>query len=137
MELDIPDTDLTTVETGIPLLPDGFYEVRVETVEVKPTKAGDTNMLNLKFSLEQKATAIGGEEVNIGFPIFDRVWLGKTEKYSPAKRLASIQDCFLGARTAKFNTEDLIGKAGSVRLKIRRDEQYGDSNEVKAYEPKK
>jgi hypothetical protein len=46
-------------------------------------------------------------------------------------------DAFLGARSPKLNTEDFIGKTGVVRLKIRRDETYGESNEVKAYEPKK
>jgi hypothetical protein len=46
-------------------------------------------------------------------------------------------DCFIGQRAPKLNPEELIGKNGSIRLRVRRDEQYGDSNEVKAYEPKK
>lgn len=137
MEIEIPNVDLTTVETGIPLLPDGLYEVRVETAEVTPSKDGQSNVLKLKYSLEQKATAIGGAEVGIGFPIFDRVSLKVTEKYNPARRLAGIMDCFIGSRTARLNSEDLIGKSGVVRLRVRHDEQYGDSNEVKAYEPKK
>ena len=137
MDIEIPNIDLTTVETGIPILPPGLYEVKIESMEVKPTKAGDTNMLNIKYSLEQIATATNGEQVSPGFPIFDRIWLGTTEKYSPARALASIMDCFLGARTTKFNTEDFIGKSGNVRLKIRNDETYGESNEIKAYEKQK
>lgn len=137
MEIEIPNVDLTTVETGIPLLPEGLYEVQVETVEVKPTKDGRGQMLSLKYGLAEAAETVNGESVSPGFPIFDRVSLNVTEKYSPAKRLAAIMDCFIGARTPKLNTEDLIGKSGVVRLKIRRDEQYGESNEVKSYEPKK
>ena len=137
MEIEIPNVDLTSVETGIPILPAGLYEVKVESMELKPTKEGSTNMLNIKYSLEQNATATNGEQVSPGFPIFDRIWLGTTEKYSPARALASIQDAFLGSRTPKFNTEDFIGKSGVVRLKVRNDEQYGESNEIKAYEPKK
>jgi hypothetical protein len=137
MEIEVPNVDLTTVETGIPLLADGLYEVRVEEMTVAPTKNGDSNMLNIKLSLEQSATTTGGESVSPGFPIYDRIWLGTTDKYTPAKRLASLMDGFLGARSPKLNTEDFIGKTGVVRLKIRRDETYGESNEVKAYEPKK
>ena len=137
MEIEIPNIDLTTVDTGIPLLPDGLYEVRVENASVEPSKDGSSQILKLKYSLEQNATSIGGNEVNPGFPIFDRVSLKVTEKYNPARRLASLMDCFIGQRAPKLNPEELIGKSGSVRLRIRRDENYGDSNEVKAYEPKK
>lgn len=136
MEIEIPNVDLTTVETGIPILSDGLYEVKVADLEIVPTKDGQGQLLSIKYTLEQHAQSVTGEAVAPGFPIYDRISLRITEKYTPAKRLAALQDCFLSERTPKLNTEDLIGKVGTIRLRIREDEKYGTSNEVKAYEKK-
>lgn len=137
MDIEVPNVDLTTVETGIPILKDGLYDVKLVEASVVPTKDGLGQLLNLKMALEQNAEDTDGNTITPGFPIFDRISLKTTEKYSPARRLAALMDCFLGARTPKLNTIDLVGQTGSVRLKIREDERYGTSNEVKVYERKK
>lgn len=138
MKIDTGEVDLNSVETGIPILPPGDYDVRVVSMEVAPTKAGD-EQIKIKFALEDGATARDGERVNPGFPVFGRAALKTTEKYDPVKRhLVPLMDCFLGTRpTTGFETEDFIGKVGRIRLKIRHDDQYGESNEVAAYVPKK
>ena len=130
------NVDLTTVETGIPLLKEGLYDVRVDSMIIKPNKANDGEILETKMVLEQSGESVTGEEVKPGFPIFHRVSLKITEKYNPARNLAALQDCFLGGRAAEFDTEEFIGKTGTVKLKIRRDEEYGDSNEVRSFEKK-
>jgi hypothetical protein len=137
MKIDTGDVDLTTVETGIPILRPGDYEVTIETMEVVSNKAGDGEILVFKAPLQNNEESRDGEVVHAGFPIFGRASLKETEKYNPVKRhLVPLMDCFLGFRPAAFETEDFIGKTGTVRLVISQDPQYGDRNEIKAYLPK-
>jgi hypothetical protein len=134
MKIEVPNVDLNTVETGIPLLPEGRYLVRIDGFEKKPSKDGQSENLNIKYTLSEPAKTIGGEDVAPGFPIFDLISLKVTDKYNPAKRLAAIMDCF-AERASAFETEDLLGKEGLVQLRIRTSEEYGDKNEVKNYIP--
>jgi hypothetical protein len=136
MKIPTGDVDLNKVETGIPILRPGDYDVRVASMEVVPTKAGD-EQLKIKLTLEEDTQSQHGEHVGPGFPIFARAALKVTEKYDPVKRhLVPLMDCFLGRRTTEFETEDFIGQVGRIRLMVRNDDQYGESNEVRAYLPK-
>jgi hypothetical protein len=138
MKIDTGDVDLTTVETGIPILRPGDYEVSIETMEVVSNKAGDGEILVFRATLQNNEESRDGEVVHAGFPIFGRASLKKTEKYDPVKRhLVPLMDCFLGVRARNFETEEFIGKTGKVRLAISQDPQFGDRNEIKAYLPKK
>jgi len=134
MIIEIPNTDLTTVETGIPILEAGVYEVKVTKVEVRPSRDGKSENLHIQLALEQHATSLAGETVNPGFPLFARISLKATEKYNPGRHLAALMDCFLPERTAKFDTEALIGQTGNVKLSVRNDDQFGTSNEVQKWE---
>jgi hypothetical protein len=138
MKVDTGGIDLNKVETGIPILPAGDYNVKVESMESRPNKAGDSEVLWFKLVLEDNATSRDGETLHAGFPIFGRASLKVTEKYDPIRRhLAPLMDCFLGFRTNEFETEDFVGKSGRVRLQIRQDPEYGESNEIKSYIAKK
>jgi hypothetical protein len=138
MKIDTGGVDLNSVETGIPILPPGDYEVKIVSMEVQRNKAGDGDILNFKAVLLDGATARDGQHVNPDFPIFGRASLKSTEKYDPVKRhLVPMMDCFLGRRPVEFETEDFVGQTGKVRLSVRNDEQYGESNEIKSYIPKK
>jgi hypothetical protein len=140
MKIPTGDVDLNKVETGIPILKPGDYDVKVVSMDPVPIKSGKDGdeMLRIKMTLEDHATSRDGEDIHPGFPIFARASLRPTEKYDPVRRhLAPLMDCFLGHRKSEFETEDFIGKVGRVRLIVRSDDTYGESNEVKAYIPKK
>ena len=137
MKINTGEVDLNKVETGIPILPPGDYDVKVVSMEVAPTKAGD-EQIKIKFALEEPTHARDGEHIGAGFPVFARAALKTTDKYDPVRRhLVPLMDCFLGQRPSEFETEDFIGKVGKIRLMIRNDDQYGESNEVRAYIPKR
>ena len=137
MKIPTGDVDLNKVETGIPIIAPCDVIVKVVEMGVVPTKAGD-EMIRTKMLTDDVTYTREGEKINPGFPIFARASLKTTEKYDPVKRhLVPMMDCFLGERPASgFETEDFIGKIGKIRLTIRSDDQYGESNEVKAYIPK-
>ena len=138
MKIATGEVDLNKVETGIPLLPPGDYEVKVVKMEVERNKANDGDLLNFKLVLVDPARSRDGEMLNPGFPIFGRASLKVTEKYDPIKRhLVPLMDCFLGTRPQDFETDDFIGKEGRIRVSVRNDEQYGESNEIKGYIAKK
>jgi hypothetical protein len=129
----ITQVDLTTVETGIPVLKAGVYKVRFADFIVKPNKAGDGDNLNIKLTIEESTTDEAGKPVAIGFPVFDTVALKRTEKYTPDRKLAEIQEAALGAKKVGFETEDLIGKEVVIQLTMEESDQYGKQNRIKRY----
>lgn len=138
MKIATGDVDLNKVETGIPILSPGDYDVKVISMEVVRNKANDGDILDFKLGLVDSARARDGQTVNPNFPIFGRASLKVTDKYDPVKRhLVPMMDCFLGTRPAEFETDDFIGKEGRIRLSVRNDEVYGESNEIKGYVAKK
>jgi len=137
--IEIEDVDLETVETGIPILKSGTYNVRVNSIEKKETKKGG-HMLKIELLTLDEAETEGGEPVAVDFPLFDNIGITPTEKYTPKMiggKLAALMECFLGRRTKALDPEDFVNAEGRVRVIIEDSEQYGKSNRIKAYEPKK
>ena len=109
------------------LLPDTLYR------NVTDFPAG-TN-LNIKLGLVNHTKKFDGSgDVNPGYPLFDLISLTPTEKYDPRQRLASFMECFLGVKNVPFNPiSQYIGLKGMVRVKVEKDDQYGDKNRIAGY----
>ena len=111
-------------------VPAGEYDVEIKDAEIRTTKSGTGQYIAMRLDIvapshegrvvwanlnikndSQKAEEIGRQQ------------LGQVMR---AIGLPSLQD-----------TDQLIGGAMGVKLSIRKSEEYGDSNEVKAYKSAK
>ncbi len=127
--------DLSTVQTGMPLIPEQLVELEVIKLEVKDSK-NDSAKKNLHISLAttQPMTSVEGKALNPGFPVFDLVSLTMTDKYDFRTRLAEFREATVGKVPGPFNpVEQYIGCKVMVRMKIERSEEFGNRNRVGRY----
>jgi hypothetical protein len=123
--------DATTVEPQKPIdntpLPAGVYTAHIIESEVKPLKSGNGTGISLTLEILDKPFAKR------------RVWTNLNVQHSNAvaqqigqQQLSSI--CRAVGVIRMTETSQLHMKPMKVRLKIRKDDQYGDKNEVTGYE---
>jgi hypothetical protein len=121
--------DATTVQPNDSFspIPAGSYIAQVTDSQIKPTKSGSGTILNLTW------TILDGQFVNR--KVFDRINIAnqnpEAEKIGQ-RQLSSI--CHAAGVLKLQDSNQLHGKPVKITVKIRQDAQYGDSNEVKAYE---
>lgn len=112
--------------SGFSPIPAGVYIARVESAEVKPTKTG-------------------GEKISVQFSVADgqyanrRVWANintrnqSTEAQAIGQRQLRSFARAVGCPDAT-TTDPFLGKYCKIKVKIRKDEQWGDSNDITGYE---
>jgi hypothetical protein len=135
---EIQKTDLTTVQTTMPVLKAGLYEGTVAEAKVEKNKKDTGSNLNIKISLAHATTDENGKAVNAGFPVFDTISLvrtfqadGTTVKYEPMTKVAAFAKG-LGVSSI-MPVESLVGKPITFRVKIEDDVQYGRKNRIERY----
>ena len=145
MSLDIlnelSSVDLTTVQTALPILKKGTYEVVVAELSITENKAKTGNLLNIKFTLVNPAQDENGKEVHPGFPLFDRISLvrtfkedGVTVKYDPLQNLKRFREAVTGDKGGVFMPlEQYNGKKLGVRVDVEDDATFGRKNSVDKY----
>lgn len=105
-------------------LPAGDYIAQITESSIKPTKAGTGMMLNLTW------TVLDGQFANR--KIFDRI--NVANQNPEAERIGQQQLSAICHAVGVLNLQDsnqLHGRPCKIKVKVRKDEQYGDSNEVK------
>lgn len=131
-------TDLSSVETGYPVLPAGLYEVTVAEIKTEANKAQTGHNLKMKLTLVNGATDREGKPVNPGFPLFDLISLVKTEKYDPLPALARFREAATGTKSGAFMPlEQYMGATLIAQVKIESSTEYGDRNRIVRYTQKK
>lgn len=130
------------IETNVPeeqevvLLEDGQHELVIEKVDVKDSQKG-TQYLNVLCSPVDDGNGV------IHDSIFAPVTIPVSEKMKAAGMSASIQNLCVRNWNAfhkacetdstNFDTQELVGKTVLANIKTRNSEEYGDSNQVKAW----
>lgn len=107
-------------------LPVGEYKVEIVKAEIKTTKDGTGNYINVQYKV------IDGQYIN-------RVVFGMLNirnKNPEAQRIGGEQ--FFNLREAigvkkVDDTDQLVGHRLQIKLGIRKSEQYGDQNDVKGF----
>ena len=138
--------DLSTVQTALPVLPAGVYEVIVSELKFDENKAKTGKLLNIKLTLVNPCKSLPDDkgatrEVNQGFPLFDRISAVRTfkddgieVKYDPLPRFAAFKEGVLGDKTGAFMPlEQYAGKKVGVRIAVEDDAEFGRKNVVKKY----
>ena len=108
------------------LLPEGWYNCTISGADLKLTKSGDGQYISLAYDItgptHQGRKVFGNVTVrnpNVKAEEIGRQQLGDIMR---AIGLANVRD-----------TDELIGGQLSIKVSVRRDEQWGDKNDVKGY----
>jgi hypothetical protein len=122
--------------TEMAAVPAGKYLCRVEDTERKDTKNGDAQYLQITHVITD------GEYK--GRKIFDRLnlwtaqggqWVRRTDQAGTIAGEA-MADLLLAVGIGTIrNHEELRGKSLVVKVKVRKSEEHGDSNDVQKYYP--
>jgi hypothetical protein len=122
--------DANTVEPNqFDVIPAGEYEATIVKSQMKPTKDGQGSYLELELQV------LNGQYQNR--KLFDRLNL----KNASAKAVQIAQGTLsaicrsVGVLTPNDSSE-LHNKPLRVKVKVTKDEQYGDKNEIVAYKPR-
>ena len=109
--------------TGFDPIPAGDYRAKIAEATVKQTKDGTGNYINIRYDI------IG--PTHEGRVVFDMVTVkNKSQKAEEIGRqnIGSIMGA-LGLQSLK-DTDQLVGGVCEIKVKIEKDEEYGDKNRV-------
>lgn len=107
-------------------LPDGWYQATITSAELKKTKAGTGEYIEIRYDIlgptHQGRVVFG--KLNIANPNQRAEEIGRQQlrELMVAIGLNSVSD-----------TNQLIGGSLSIKLDVKSDEQYGDKNEVRGF----
>ncbi len=109
-------------------LPAGWYTVTISSAELRTTKAGDGQYISLGYTVtgptHEGRIVFGNINIQNPYPKAEEIGRQQLGDIMRAIGLQSVSD-----------TDQLIGGSLQVKLAIRKSEEYGDSNETKAFKP--
>lgn len=107
-------------------LPDGWYDVNITKAEVKDTKTGGGSYISVGYTVtgpsHEGRVVFGNLNIRNANPKAEEIGRQQLGELMRAIGLVKVED-----------SDQLIGGSCKVKLKIKRDEQYGDKNEVVAW----
>jgi hypothetical protein len=107
-------------------LPDGWYQATITGAEVKDTKAGTGQYISVKYTItgptHEGRVVFGSLNIRNPNPKAESIGLEQLRALMVAVGVPRVTD-----------TDQLIGGNLSIKLAIRESEQYGASNDVKAF----
>jgi hypothetical protein len=122
------DLSNVTPDTGYEPVPAGNYNVITTAAEVRTTKAGDGQYLNLEMQIEDGEYA--------GRLVWARLNLwSASEKAQDIARRQAASILLAGDRPMSLDDEDqLIGIELKINVALRQDEGWGPANDVKRFQ---
>ena len=118
---ELPDNELTVV-------PAGWYTATIAEAEVKTSKRGDGQYLSIRYTVlgptHQGRSVYGNITLRNASETATRIGRAQLKELMGAIGLVQLAD-----------TDQLVGATLQVRVTVRDDPQYGQSNEVKAWKP--
>ncbi len=107
-------------------LPAGWYSVTIAGAELKNTKAGNGQFIAVRYDVtgptHQGRVVFGNLNIQNPNPKAEEIGRQQLGELMRAIGLAKVTD-----------TDQLIGGNLQIKLDIKRDEQYGDKNEVRGF----
>lgn len=121
--------DASTVETTggqYDPLPAGWYQAKITDADLRDTKAGNGQYIAVRYDIvgpsHQGRVVWGNLNIKNPNPKAEEIGRQQLAELMGAIGLAKVRD-----------TDQLIGGELSIRLSVRKSEEYGDSNDVKGY----
>lgn len=121
--------DATTVEVSsgnYDPLPAGWYTAKINDADLRTTKAGNGQYIAVRYDITgptHQGRVVWGN-LNIKNPNPKAEEIGR-------QQLAELMNA-IGLKKVS-DTDQLIGGELSIKLAVRKSEQYGDSNDVRGY----
>jgi len=107
-------------------IPAGWYQAKAERVELKPTRAGNGRYLEIMWRIS--GPSHGNRTV------FDRITISNPSPKATEIGQATLKALHVRAGISNLtNTDQLVGVNMEIKVRIRQDEGYEPSNEVKSY----
>lgn len=133
------DIDLSQVDTSIPVLNKGIYDLKISGITREENKDKTGYNLKVKFTTTEPATSTNDKEIAPGFPMFKYYPLqkkqGGSDKFDFRIGLASLIDACLGCmmeNRPKFNSGELINKTVRANIAVVENKDDGTfQNEIK------
>lgn len=119
-EADMPESD------SFEPIPAGWYMAKVAAAELKDTKAGNGRYIKLRFDI------VGPSHQ--GRVVFANINISNPNPTAEEIGRKQLGDLMRSTGLAKLSdTDQLVGGNCSIKVSISKSDQYGDSNDVKAY----
>lgn len=128
MRLDTPINvaDLPEGQGEFQPLPAGWYTANITDAEVKDTKAGTGQYIKCRYDItgpsHEGRVVFGNLNIRNPNPKAEEIGRQQLGDLMRAIGLSSVTD-----------TDQLIGGRCQIKLKVRKSEEYGDSNDVQAW----
>jgi len=118
--------DLPKSDRNFEPLPDGWYAVTVTEADVKETKARNGSYLKLRLDVTGPT--------HQGRVVFTMITLKNANPAAEDIGAKQLGEMMLAVGLARLDDSDqLIGRSLSVKLKTESSPEYGDQNKVSAY----
>jgi hypothetical protein len=107
-------------------IPDGWYRVEVKKAELKATKDGNGQYINVQYSVMGPSHA--------GRVVFDIINVRNASAEAERIGLAGLKRLKLAVGLPSLtDTDQLVGRNLEIDVKTQKSADYGDKNVVKAY----
>jgi len=118
---ELPDNELAVI-------PAGWYTATIAEAEIKSAKRSDGQYLSVRY------TVLG--PTHQGRSVYGNVTLRNASETATRIGRAQLKELMGAAGLAQLaDTDQLVGATLQVRVTVRDDPQYGQSNEVKGWKP--
>ena len=120
------EADALPQSTGFEPLPAGWYDTTIQGAELKTTKAGNGQYIAVKYAItgptHQGRIVFGNLNIKNPNPTAENIGRQQLGDLMRAIGLAKVTD-----------TDQLVSGTLQIKLAINKNEQYGDSNDVKGF----
>tara|TARA_R100000541_G_scaffold46737_1_gene53880 strand:- start:32 stop:496 length:465 start_codon:yes stop_codon:yes gene_type:complete len=112
---------------GYEALPAGTYPAMIADADVKDTKRGDGQYINVQFNIT--GATHSGRSVFANFNIRNPVQKAEEIGMQQLKQLTSA----IGLKGELLDTQQLVGGSCEIAVVVKKSYEYGESNEVKRF----
>jgi len=117
---------LPTSDRTYQVVPAGWYVAQITAAEVKKTKSGTGEYIKIRYDIQgptsQGRVVFGNLNVKNANPAAEKIGRQQLGDIMRSVGLSAVTD-----------TDQLLGTTMQIKIDIRDSEQYGPSNEVKAW----
>ena len=126
IDFDLNDEEYTSGDNDFEPLPAGWYTAKIASAEVTATKAGTGSYIKMRFDVtgptHQGRVVFANININNPNPTAEKIGRGQLRAMRDAMGMGELKD-----------TDQLVGGDLQIKLTVKKDETYGDGNDVKAF----